>query len=373
MHYLYTPISINGAPFIAKVSIEEYDLTGKNRAYNLQRIELSKVSRAQYSQLIEENREKYAYTFDALSVAQLFDFVKQNDKNFNPKPVNEALIENGKPKVFYHGAKKNGGFTEFRSWQYFTDNKGYAEDGKGKYESNFPKGTPKAAKAEKILQYIQNVWSKKPIRLKITENGETRYIEAKFDPTYDESGNTPTDASKLMGGNRHGTSSEQRVTLDLADDYYKIASESQYNYSKDETGKDNPAHKDVVKWHYFINDIYFAEYGSNDYAPYRVSINVKERADGDFVYSFSAEKQRELNTPRTLHAVVNDGENSNANVQLSDNRVAQNKPSVNSNSMQETRELLKYYFCFVCLVCYPSKTECNHTAGVDVILSKKGM
>jgi len=105
MHYLYTPISINGAPFIAKVSIEEYDLISKNRAYNLQRIELSEVSRAQYSQLIEENRGKYAYTSDALSVAQLFDFVKQNDKNFNHNPANEALINesDGTPKVFYHG------------------------------------------------------------------------------------------------------------------------------------------------------------------------------------------------------------------------------------------------------------------------------
>lgn len=92
MHYLYTPISINGAPFIAKLSIEEYDLTGKNRTYNLQRIKLSEVSRAQYSQLIAENRGKFAYTSDALSVAQLFEFVKQNDKSFNPKPVNEALL-----------------------------------------------------------------------------------------------------------------------------------------------------------------------------------------------------------------------------------------------------------------------------------------
>ncbi len=212
--------------------------------------------------------------------------------------------------------------------------KGYSEDGKGKYESNFPKGTPKAAKAERILQYIQNVWSKKPIRLKINENGETRYIEAKFDPTYDESKHEYNDATKLMGGNRHGTASEQRVTLDLADDYYQIASESQYNYSKDETGKDKPTHKDVIKWHYFINDIYFAEYGSKNYEPYRVSINVKERVDGDFVYSFSAEKQRESNTPQTLHAVVNDGNNFIANAQLSNNRVAQNKPSVNNNSTQ---------------------------------------
>lgn len=170
---------------------------------------------------------------------------------------------------------------------------GYAEDGKGKYRGNFPKGTPKKAKSEKILNYIKNVWSKKPIKLVIKEGEKTKTIYAQFDPYYDESGNTVSDASKLMGGNRHGTSAEQRVTLDLADDYYQIASESEYNYSKDEIGKTNPAHKDVVKWHYFINDIYFAEHDSEEYIPYRVTINVKERADGDFVYSFSAEKKKD--------------------------------------------------------------------------------
>ena len=212
---------------------------------------------------------------------------------------------------------------------------GYAEDGRGKYKSNFPKGTPKMAKADKILNYIQNVWSKKPIKLKIEENGSIKYIEAKFDPTYDESGNIPTDASKLMGGNRHGTSSEQRVTLDLADDYYQIASESQYNYSKDETGKDNPTHKDVTKWHYFINDIYFAEYDSNEYEPYRVSINVKEKVDGEYVYSFSAEKERESDTPRTLHAVVNDGNNPDANVELSNNKLTQPELIVKDNISED--------------------------------------
>ena len=154
---------------------------------------------------------------------------------------------------------------------------GYAEDGKGMYKSNFPKGTPKIAKAQKILSYIQDVWSKKPIKLNITDNEGNiiKTIEAHFDPTYDESGNIPTDASKLMGGNRHGTAAEKRVTLDLADDYYQIAAESKYNYSKTETGKDNPAHKDVTQWHYFVNDIYFSEYGSKQYEPYRVSINIK--------------------------------------------------------------------------------------------------
>lgn len=39
----------------------------------------------------------------------------------------ELLNADGTPKVFYHGAKKNGGFTVFKDWQYFTDKKSYAE------------------------------------------------------------------------------------------------------------------------------------------------------------------------------------------------------------------------------------------------------
>jgi hypothetical protein len=46
-----------------------------SKAYNLPKIELSDLSRAQYSQMIENNREKYAYKSDALSVAQLYEFV----------------------------------------------------------------------------------------------------------------------------------------------------------------------------------------------------------------------------------------------------------------------------------------------------------
>ncbi len=39
----------------------------------------------------------------------------------------ELLNADGTPKVFYHSAKKNGGFTVFKDWQYFTDKKSYAE------------------------------------------------------------------------------------------------------------------------------------------------------------------------------------------------------------------------------------------------------
>lgn len=118
------------------------------------------------------------------------------------------------------------------------------ESGKPIYQANFPKGTPKAAKAQRILSLIQNVWSKKPISLVVRDaDGRARTIEARFDPTYDASSGKRSDASKLMGGNRHGSGSEQRVTLDLADDYYEIAAESTYNYSKSETGKSSATHE----------------------------------------------------------------------------------------------------------------------------------
>lgn len=180
------------------------------------------------------------------------------------------------------------------------------ESGKPIYQSNFPKGTPKAAKAQRILSLIQNVWSKKPISLVVQDaDGRARTIEARFDPTYDASSGKRSDASKLMGGNRHGSGSEQRVTLDLADDYYEIAAESTYNYSKSEMGKPSATHEGVKQWHYFINDILFQEYGEKETTPYRVTINVKERSDGEFVYSFNAERQNErMSTRRALHAAV---------------------------------------------------------------------
>ena len=100
-----------------------------------------------------------------------------------------------------------------------------------------------------------------------------------------------------------GNATEQRVTIDLASDYYKIASESTYNYSKDEVGKDNPSHKGVKVWHYFVNGIYFSEYGSENYEPYVVTINVKEKDNGTFVYSFSAEKEKRLSSAKRSQTV----------------------------------------------------------------------
>ena len=57
--------------------------------------------------------------------------------------------------------------------------------------------------------------------------------------------------------------------------------------------------------------------------------------DGEYVYSFSAEKQRESDTPRTLHAVVNDGNNPDANVKLSNNQLTQPELIVKDNISED--------------------------------------
>ena len=88
-------------------------------------------------------------------------------------------------------------------------------------------------------------------------------------------------------------------------------------------------HRDVKNWHYFINDILFQEHGETEANPYRVSINVKEKPDGNFVYSFSAEKQeKKLSTQRTLHAAVTSATKSESNAQLSDTSIRGSKPEV---------------------------------------------
>lgn len=240
----------------------------------------------------------------------------------------EAATENGT-------AAPNNGTERVRN-----SFKGYDEEtGKKIYEANFPKGTPREAKAERILHYIQNVWSKKPISLVIrNKDGSSRKIEAQFDPTYSEQQGEETDARKLMGGNKHGSAAEKRVTLDLADDYYDIATDATYNYSKGETGKTTATHEGVTQWHYFINDILFQEYGEKETTPYRVTIDVKERSDGQFVYSFSAERQnKRLGTRRTLHAAVTHTENDVGNAQSSETTIPQ--PREKSNPQFSMRDV----------------------------------
>ena len=63
--------------------------------------------------------------------------------------------------------------------------------------------------------------------------------------------------------------------------------------------------------------------------PYTVTINVKEKADEDFVYSFNAEK--ESSTRRTLHAAVNTYKGANGELFI-DDMIPQESSSVKENT-----------------------------------------
>ncbi|MCL1829781.1 MAG: hypothetical protein FWG32_09885, partial [Oscillospiraceae bacterium] len=208
------------------------------------------------------------------------------------------------------------------------------ETGKGRYKSNFPLGTPKTEKAKQIFKLVQDMWAGKPIDLVITEqNGNKRTIQARFDPYYSET--EYSDLRKLMGGNRHGTAGGRRVALDLADDYYQIIQDSSHDFSIPEKGKEGEQHKDVKEWHYFINDILFSEHGSDTETPYRISIDVKERDDGSFVYNFAARKQniKDMNTPDMLAGDA--GSYETATYSRLDTKVPQDAGEVKGNFSME--------------------------------------
>lgn len=175
---------------------------------------------------------------------------------------------------------------------------GRTEDGRGIYRSNYPKNTPKDVKQKDIVDLVQNVWSKKPIKLNLIVDGKTVPIEARFNPELTER----SDLSKIAFGNRKGTASEKRITMNLSSDLYQIAEESRHVGSKIETGKDNAAHAGVTTWNYFITDLVYVEANGTEIECY-MNIDVKQNDSGYWFYSFAIEKG---SCPADVLSVVTD-------------------------------------------------------------------
>ena len=175
---------------------------------------------------------------------------------------------------------------------------GRTVDGRGIYRSNYPKNTPKDVKQKDIVELVQNVWSKKTIKLDLIIDGKIVPIEAKFNPELTER----SDLSKIAFGNRKGTASEKRITMNLSSDLYQIAQESHHVGSKRETGKDNPAHLRATQWHYFITDLVYVEEDGTEIDCY-MNIDVKENDSGNWFYSFGIEKG---SRPADVLSVVTD-------------------------------------------------------------------
>ena len=168
---------------------------------------------------------------------------------------------------------------------------GYTEEGIPVYRSNFPEGSTQPERQAHILSLVQNVWAKSPIALEIVCDGRTERIVAQFDPWIDPDAQIISDATKLAFGNRKGTKSDRKTTQKLADDFPEIISSSTYDRPGNKTGKTTYPHQGVLVWHYFANRIGFI-HENGGYAEYNVSIDVKERADGHYVYSFAAVKEK---------------------------------------------------------------------------------
>lgn len=154
-----------------------------------------------------------------------------------------------------------------------------------------------------MYRLITDVWAKKPLQLTILQDGKERQITARFDGE----ANGERFAGKMAYGNRRGNRTERLITLNLANDIWEIANESRYENSKGEF-KQTRMHESSERWHYFVNAINYvddAQPGRN--GVYDFNLDVMERDDGDFVYTFSLKKRR-TDAPRTFTAGV-DGKN----------------------------------------------------------------
>ncbi len=104
LHKLYTLVSYDQKPYIAKITVEEfYNETSKDvskRAYNLKAIKIEPAG----GQIGNNSSSSIPDTDSMISVSNLYALVKQYDKDFTPgKAVaSELLNPDGTPKVLYH-------------------------------------------------------------------------------------------------------------------------------------------------------------------------------------------------------------------------------------------------------------------------------
>lgn len=129
MHSMYSLANVGNKTVLVKIFAEEAlqkDLSDSFlRAYSLKYIE--KVAELDNGVLSENGGLTDSRSATKYTVSDLFALVKQYDGDFHPHEVSSELLnDDGTPKEFYHGTP-NGTFTEFKNWQYFTENESYAD------------------------------------------------------------------------------------------------------------------------------------------------------------------------------------------------------------------------------------------------------
>ena len=131
MHSFYIPVEYDGEKSIIKLYVEEY-YNNWNDKIQRRDYDVKKIETFYDADRFGENNSTPLYASKNVSmnnISDLFSFVKQYDKEFNPKPVNPVMLnDDGTPKVYYHQTKAD--FTVFN-----TDN-----ERAGLYDSDTPIG-----------------------------------------------------------------------------------------------------------------------------------------------------------------------------------------------------------------------------------------
>lgn len=383
--------------------------------------------------------------------------VESGDTEEQRRLVDEAAKESGYDRLFWHGSKNGGGFTEFRDWSYFTENKKYAsryakagdkgslyevyanlgnafdtrkpecreifdkmrsEYGLSKVqESGLPDWTDGYDIAEFIdengLDYDSIILDEggdlvdgKPVSRGFSYVIRSSEQVKSADPiTYDDSGNVIPLTERFDSGNRDirwslaGTNKDGIEVYETSDniknltnkermkqfeeimkndyrgrtakfirnghayyatfedtdvkkniygdnqsskagwkakiragadgDIFELVEDADYTGSGAEQGKSNPAHKGINLWDYYAKTVQI------DNEVYDLVANVRRSGDDSYVYNIGLRQNKKIKASPPIGIQKN---SVNTGAQRSDNRVSQNDPVVNTQSMQDVEK-----------------------------------
>ncbi len=103
MHSLYVVADIGNGPEVLKLYVEEMNDPNQRdtrmRTYHLQNIENQQTGAKGSGNILSLVTQPAG----KVNVSDLFTYVKQKDRNFNPKPSSKVVNPDGTPMVVYHG------------------------------------------------------------------------------------------------------------------------------------------------------------------------------------------------------------------------------------------------------------------------------
>lgn len=104
------------------------EATVGTRVYNTDNGAVPTITRVASETSIAQPGENVKFSLrDAETDQRYMTAVENGDTETAQRMVDEAAEKTGYTRLFYHGARKGGGFTVFKGWQYFTENKAYAQ------------------------------------------------------------------------------------------------------------------------------------------------------------------------------------------------------------------------------------------------------